>query len=93
VVKPVPASVRQHLDQPHLSKDGVDDELFLDEDGEDIEEDIAVKTGFPLGRVQSTNGSEPKPQQHIVYRRSSHHNEAPEFSDYGTNTKSNIVCF
>jgi hypothetical protein len=91
VVKPVPASVQQHLDQPRLSKHGVDDEMFLDEDGEDIQEDIAVETGFPLRRVQSANGSELKPQQHIVYRRSSRQNEEPEFSDYGTNTNSNFI--
>jgi hypothetical protein len=78
VVKPVPASVQQHLDQPLRSKHG-DDEMFLDEDGEDIEEDVAVESGFPLRRIRST-----KPQQHIVYRRSSGRNEELESSDYGS---------
>lgn len=40
VVKPVPASVRQHLDQV-----GDDDEAFLDEE---VAEDVAVSGGFPL---------------------------------------------
>ncbi|XP_021914006.1 A disintegrin and metalloproteinase with thrombospondin motifs 16 isoform X2 [Zootermopsis nevadensis] len=82
VVKPVPASVRQHLDQPRDSKRGDDDEMFLDENGEDIQEDVAIETGFPLRRIQSTSNSEPKPQQHIIYRRSSSQFEEPEFSDY-----------
>jgi hypothetical protein len=60
----------------------MDDEMFLDDDGEEIQEDIAVETGFPLRRVQGTNSSELQPQRHIVYRRSSQQNEAPEFSDY-----------
>jgi hypothetical protein len=92
VVKPVPASVQQHLDQSYVSKHGMDDEMFLDEDGEEIQEDIAVETGFPLRRVQGTNSSELKPQHHIVYRRSSRQNEAEEFSDYGTNPNSNCIC-
>ena len=93
VVKPVPASVRQYLDQSDLLKQGVDDEMFLDEEGEEIQEDMAVETGFPLRRVQGTNSSELQPQHHIVYRRSSQQDEAPEFSDYGTKPNSNYVCF
>lgn len=41
VVKPVPASVRQHLD--HRTDD--DDEAFLDEE---VEEDVVSRGGFPL---------------------------------------------
>lgn len=93
VVKPVPASVRQHLDQPRDSKRGDDDEMFLDENGEDIQEDVAIETGFPLRRIQSTSNSEPKPQQHIIYRRSSSQFEEPEFSDYGNIPKSNTTYF
>jgi hypothetical protein len=70
----------------------VDDEMFLDEEGEDIQADVAVQTGFPLRKIQSTNSTEPKPQRHIVYRRSSHQNEELESSDYGNNKNSNIVC-
>ncbi|PNF17038.1 hypothetical protein B7P43_G00837 [Cryptotermes secundus] len=51
--------------------------MFLDEDGEHIQEDVVVDSGFPLRRIRST-----KPQQHIVYRRSSAHNEELESSDY-----------
>jgi hypothetical protein len=93
VVKPVPASIRQHLDHSDLSKHGLDDEMFLDEEGEEIQEDIAVETGFPLRRVKGTNSSELQPQHHIVYRRSSQENEGPESSDYGTNPNINCVCF
>jgi hypothetical protein len=57
--------------------------MFLDENGEDIQEDVAVETGFPLRRLLSTSSSEPKPQQHIIYRRSSFQNEESESSDYG----------
>jgi hypothetical protein len=71
----------------------MDDEMFLDEEGEEIQEDVAVETGFPLRRVPGTNSSELHSQHHIVYRRSSRQNEAPEFSDYGTNPNSNCVCF
>jgi hypothetical protein len=77
--------VQQHLDQPLRSKHG-DDEMFLDEDGEEIQEDVAVKSGFPLRRIRST-----KPQQHIVYRRSSAHNEELESSDYGSVPKNNAM--
>jgi len=82
----VPASVQQHLDQSPDHND--DDEMFLDEGGEDIQEDVAVETGFPLRRIQGTSSSEPKPQQHIVYRRSSPHNEELESSDYSNTPKS-----
>jgi hypothetical protein len=79
VVKPVPESVQQHLDKPGHSKHGDDDdEMFLDEEGEDIKENVAVKSGFPLSRIRSK-----KPQQHIVYRRSSVREEL-ESSDYGS---------
>ncbi|XP_023723551.1 A disintegrin and metalloproteinase with thrombospondin motifs adt-2 isoform X2 [Cryptotermes secundus] len=77
VVKPVPASVQQHLDKQPLHSEHGDDEMFLDEDGEHIQEDVVVDSGFPLRRIRST-----KPQQHIVYRRSSAHNEELESSDY-----------
>jgi hypothetical protein len=87
VVKPVPESVQQHLDRPLHSKHGDDDEIFLDEDGEDIKEDVAVKSGFPLRRIRST-----KSQQHIVYRRSSARKEL-ESSDYGSVSKSNTIRF
>jgi hypothetical protein len=88
VVKPVPESVQQHLDQPlHSKQHGDDDEIFLDEDGEDIKEDVAVKSGFPLRRIRST-----KSQQHIVYRRSNVHKEL-ESSDYGSVSKSNTIRF
>lgn len=88
MVKPVPASVQQHLDkQPLRSKHG-DDEKFLDEDGENIQEDVAVESGFPLRRIRST-----KPQQHIVYRRSSARNEELESSDYGSVPRSNTNTF
>jgi hypothetical protein len=60
--------------------------MFLDEDGEDIQEDVAVESGFPLRKIQST-----KPQQHIVYRRSSGRNEELESSDYGSVPKNNIM--
>jgi hypothetical protein len=60
--------------------------MFLDEEGEDIQEDVAVKSGFPLRRIQSI-----KPQQHIVYRRSSVRKEDLESSDYGSVPKSIIV--
>jgi hypothetical protein len=93
VVKPVPASVRQHLDQSRDSKHGDDDEMFLDENGEDLQEDVAVETGFPLRRIPSTSNSEPKPQQHIIYRRSTFQNEESEFSDYGNIPKSNTTYF
>ncbi|XP_069676454.1 A disintegrin and metalloproteinase with thrombospondin motifs like isoform X2 [Periplaneta americana] len=81
VVKPVPASVRQHLDRQSKAhrNDNDDDEMFLDEDGEDIQEDIAVESGFPLRRLQRPSS---KPQQHIVYRRSAPQNEELAFSDY-----------
>lgn len=92
-MKPVPASVRQHLDQSQDSKRGDDDEMFLDENGEDIEEDVAVETGFPLRRIQSASSSELKPQQHIIYRRSTSQNEELESSDYGNIPKSNTTYF
>ncbi|KAG8273555.1 hypothetical protein J6590_016877 [Homalodisca vitripennis] len=70
IVKPVPASVRQHLDtnHPSLSRDD-DDEAFLDEEAG---EDEAVREGFPL---------QPK-HHHIVYRRSISHTIDQELSDY-----------
>jgi hypothetical protein len=71
----------------------MDDELFLDEEGEEIQGDIAIETGFPLRRVPGTNSSELQSQHHIVYRRSSHQNEEPEFSDYGTDPNSKIMSF
>ena len=76
----MPASVRQHLDNP---KTNDDDEMFLDEDGEDIQEDVAVESGFPLRRIQRTSNSKPKPQHHIVYKRSSSQKQEDPYSDYG----------
>jgi hypothetical protein len=78
--------VQQHLDQSLRSKHGDDDEMFLDEDGEDIQEDVAVESGFPLRRIRST-----KPQQHIVFRRSSPRSEELESSDYGNVPKGNTI--
>lgn len=67
VLKPVPAHVRQHLDNSR-DKNEDDDEMFLDDEAM---EDEAVPGGFPLA-----------PQhKHIVYRRSVQ--ETDQFSDYG----------
>ncbi|KAE8752573.1 hypothetical protein FOCC_FOCC000695 [Frankliniella occidentalis] len=94
VVKPVPASVRQHLGAPSKHQDP-DDEMFLDE--EDASQDEAVR-GFPLGK--DSNGDvrfedSPGPGRrrlrrsvehhaHIVYKRAgSEAAEAhPDLSDY-----------
>ena len=81
MVKPVPASVRQHLDTERNRDD--DDEMFLDAEGEDIQEDVAVQSGFPLRRIQRTDNSKPTPQHHIVYRRSSPEKQEEPYSDYG----------
>lgn len=99
VVKPVPASVRQHLDSN--TKDP-DDELFLDE--EDDASDEAVR-GFPLGKDSNRDvlfedaaspGEDARPGRrrlrraaahhaHIVYKRAgSESAESPDLSDYGT---------
>lgn len=76
VVKPVPATVRQHLDDEPPADD---DELFLDDEGEDLEDDVAVSGGFPLkGRRRRALS---QTHRHIVYRRSP--NEGDSFSDYG----------
>jgi hypothetical protein len=68
VVKPVPASVRQHLDSRKDPRD--DDEAFLDEE---VAEDVAVTDGFPLHL--------PPRHHHIVYRRSVQ--DTVDMSDYG----------
>lgn len=70
VVKPVPASVRQHLDSGRRRDVDDDDEAFLDEEAA---EDVAVKSGFPLPLALS---------HHIVYRRSTPLPD-PDLSDYG----------
>nr|CAD7437999.1 unnamed protein product [Timema bartmani] len=63
VLKPVPASVRQHLD---------DDEMFLDSEGEDISEDVAVGSGFPLRRSRR---SAAVAHRHIVFKRDGAHDD------------------
>lgn len=71
VVKPVPASVRQHLDSGRRrNADDDDDEAFLDEEAA---EDVAVKSGFPLPLALS---------RHIVYKRSTPLPD-PDMSDFG----------
>lgn len=84
VVKPVPASVRQHLDSKRRGCDP-DDEMFLDGEDEDGAEDEAV-AGFPLGKdsngdVRFEDGGQPAGHRrlrrdaatehhaHIVYKR------------------------
>nr|CAD7393389.1 unnamed protein product [Timema cristinae] len=69
VLKPVPASVRQHLD---------DDEMFLDSEGEDISEDVAVGSGFPLRRSRR---SAVAVHRHIVFKRDGAHDDT--LGDYG----------
>ncbi|XP_054274250.1 A disintegrin and metalloproteinase with thrombospondin motifs 16-like isoform X2 [Macrosteles quadrilineatus] len=70
VVKPVPASVRQHLDsRPDPEAKDVDDEAFLDEEAA---EDVAVTDGFPLHLGPR--------HHHIVYRRSVQ--DSMDMSDY-----------
>ncbi|XP_066999385.2 A disintegrin and metalloproteinase with thrombospondin motifs like isoform X2 [Anabrus simplex] len=78
VLKPVPARVRQHLDDN--DKDESDDEMFLDEEGEDIANDVAVKSGFPLRRDRRS--ASVSPHHHIVYRRSGAENKMEALSDY-----------
>nr|CAD7589824.1 unnamed protein product [Timema genevievae] len=63
VLKPVPASVRQHLD---------DDEMFLDSEGEDISEDVAVGSGFPLRRSRRSAAAA---HRHIVFKRDGAHDD------------------
>nr|CAD7260111.1 unnamed protein product [Timema shepardi] len=63
VLKPVPASVRQHLD---------DDEMFLDSEGEDISEDVAVGSGFPLRRSRRSAAAV---HRHIVFKRDGAHDD------------------
>ncbi|XP_047001480.1 A disintegrin and metalloproteinase with thrombospondin motifs 1 [Schistocerca americana] len=84
VVKPVPAAVRQHLG-PSVD----DDEMFLDAEGEDLEDDVAVTSGFPLG-INATADRSPRAARelaaagvhpHIVYRRAGGHHR-DDLSDY-----------
>ncbi|GLG99686.1 Uncharacterized protein GBIM_06093 [Gryllus bimaculatus] len=85
VLKPVPARVRQHLDDAAEDADAdaeesaEDDEAWLDEAGEDPRDDVAVGGGFPLGRARR---AAPEPTHpHIVFRRSASAAGPP--SDYG----------
>lgn len=83
-MKPVPASVRQHLDSGPRRRDD-DDEAFLDEEAE---EDLAVRDGFPLHL--------PPRHHHIVYRRSPQDSADGEMSDYGQfllSKQSASLCF
>lgn len=74
VVKPVPASVRQHLEE-HGPHD--DDEAFLDEDEDEdlLAEDEEVDDDEELQH-------EPLDHPHIVFRRATNY-EPSESSDFG----------
>ncbi|XP_063217945.1 A disintegrin and metalloproteinase with thrombospondin motifs like isoform X2 [Bacillus rossius redtenbacheri] len=74
VVRPVPAGVRQHLDQAD------DDEVFLDEEDEGLAGDVAVRAGFPLRRSRRSRA--PQGRQHIVYRRSAPADPEDPLGDY-----------
>lgn len=72
-MKPVPESVRHLVANP-------DDEVFLDERNEDIQNDVTMDSGRNIQRRR--RDVEDIYHKHIVYRRSSSRDE-DDFSDYG----------
>ncbi|XP_075227661.1 sol narae metalloprotease isoform X2 [Lycorma delicatula] len=84
IVKPVPASVRQHLDERRKNsrnKDDDDDEVFMDDEVAAGEDFVSIG-GFPLPAAirNYTSQNNQRRHTHIVYKRSE--NSDSQFNDY-----------